>query len=356
MNKKVEPLISVCIPVYNRPEELSILLDSIVRQDYNDYEIVVCDDKSPLSDKIEKVVSKFIKEYPNIIISYFKNDKNLGYDGNLRNLFHKANGIYCLFMGDDDLLAEGALMKVGMILEKHLNIGVVLRSWSSIDRTTNQTNHVFRYFDKDKFFVSGVQTVITFFRRSIFISGLVINRKEAIKYDTEIFDGTLLYQLYLISNILIDMNGLYISDIIAIRKVGGIVHFFGSSEKEKGKYLPKVLLPEHSLNFMNGMLEIAKYVQNTKKVQIYDSILKDIGNYSYAILSMQAENLNRIDFIKYSINLAKIGLWKNIMFYGYFILLFIFKPRIVDEIINIIKRIFGYTPLIGNVYTGKVIK
>lgn len=351
------PLISVCIPAYNRPHELSLLLDSIVRQNYDDCEIVVSDDASPQADKIKEVVDNFIKQYPQARIMYFKNEKNLGYDANIRSLFHKASGDYCLFMGDDDLLASGSLSKIGKVIEESKNIGVILRSWISIDRYTNKVIQTFKYFDSDRFFPSGKRTIITFFRRSIFISGLCINRLAAIQHETDRFDGTLLYQLYLVSNILTKMNGVYVADIVAIRKAGGIVHYFGSSEKERGKYAPGTLLPEHSLNFISGMLGIAKFIDKYQNIEIYKEILNDIGNYSYPLLSIQAEkNIGIYPFLKYGVSLGKMGLWQNKYFMAYFLALLFIKPQLIDKIINIIKKTLGHTPLIGNIYSGRPIK
>ena len=43
------PLISLCIPAYNRPEYLSDLLSTIVNQDFKDFEVVVSEDNSPKS-------------------------------------------------------------------------------------------------------------------------------------------------------------------------------------------------------------------------------------------------------------------------------------------------------------------
>ena len=43
----MQPFFSILIPAYNRPEELKVLIDSIVNQSFNDYEILVSDDCSP---------------------------------------------------------------------------------------------------------------------------------------------------------------------------------------------------------------------------------------------------------------------------------------------------------------------
>ena len=73
---------------------------------------MICEDNSPNGVEVAEAVREFSREHPKLLIHYWSNKKNLGYDGNLRNLLNKADGEYCLFMGDDDALAPGALKRV----------------------------------------------------------------------------------------------------------------------------------------------------------------------------------------------------------------------------------------------------
>lgn len=350
--KASSPQISVCIPAYNTTDYLSELLDSIVKQDYHDYEIVVSDDNSPFSDEIYKITKQFIDSYPEIPLHYHKNENNLGYDGNMKALIRRAQGEYCLFMGDDDLMCVGALKRVGEALEKHDRVGVLLRSYISIEKETKKIIQYYKYFDSDRFFEAGPETVITFYRRSVVISGMTINRQAALKWESDKFDSTLLYQLYLVANILIEMNGVYLAEPIALYRTGGI-HRFGSSEIERGKFEPEVTAPEHSLNFMQGMFEIAHSIGESHGEQIYKKIVADLGNYSYGFLAIQAKN--KKGFLWYSYKLARMGLWKNKMFVIYVLLLLCFRPRFIDFMIGHIKRKMGKTPLFGDIYAGKTL-
>lgn len=53
---------SVIIPIYNRPEELRELLESVVPQTGHDFEIIVVEDGSTISS--EKVVQEFEGRLP----------------------------------------------------------------------------------------------------------------------------------------------------------------------------------------------------------------------------------------------------------------------------------------------------
>ncbi|MBC8553373.1 MAG: glycosyltransferase family 2 protein [Candidatus Brocadiales bacterium] len=342
-------LISVCIPAYNRAAVLYELLDSILNQDFDNYEVVICEDKSPERDQIGLVANDYMQRYPGRI-RYIENSENLGYDGNIRNVIEQAQGEYCFFMGNDDLMCPDALSKVAEAVNKHPDAGVVLRSYAAFDGTPDNITQTFRYFEKELFFSAGPETISTIYRRSVVIPGMVLHRESARKYATDRFDGTLLYQLYLVANILVEKNAIYLPDILVLYRSGGTPDF-GNAEAEIGKFVPTEQTPESSLHFMQGMLDIAGYVERTRHVNIYKAILKDIGNYSLPILSIQ-RGKPFFTFVKYCIGLGKMGFWKNGMFYIYFILLTILGATGMDKLVVFIKQRLGYTPTIGSIYRG----
>jgi abequosyltransferase len=284
---------------------------------------------SPQREEIKAVVQRYMKLKPGYI-RYFENELNLGYDANLRNLIEKSSGNYCFFMGNDDLMYPGALRTVASALERYNNVGVILRSYASFDGTPDKINQTFRYFDREIFFPAGPLTIATFYRRSVVIPGVVFSRSEALKFSTDRFDGTLLYQLYLVANI----------------------PDFGNSEKEVGKFVPEDQTPESSLHFMRGMLEIAIWVEKSRRISIYHPILWDIGNYSYPILAIQSRRSPSV-FVKYAYGLARMGVWKSGMFFAYFFAILLFGAKRVDALIRFIKQRLGHTPTIGAVYRGK---
>jgi len=101
------PLLTVCIPAYNRATLLGPLLDSILAQNFDDYEVLICEDGSPERGAIANVAQRFQQLHLGRI-RYEENATNLGYDGNIRRLVERARGRYCVFMGNDDLLYAGA--------------------------------------------------------------------------------------------------------------------------------------------------------------------------------------------------------------------------------------------------------
>src|SRR4051794_20107180 len=127
-------LFSVCIPAYNRARHLMPLLDSIVSQDFVDFEIVICEDRSPEREQIAAIVRRYQEEFPGLI-RYFENTENLGYDGNIRNLVEKAAGRFCFFMGNDDIMCAGAIKEAADVIKRHPNVGLVQKSYALFDQT-----------------------------------------------------------------------------------------------------------------------------------------------------------------------------------------------------------------------------
>ena len=344
------PKISVCIPAYNRAAVLPALLDSIVAQETDGYEILICEDCSPQRAAIAQTAAEYASRYPGRI-RYIENARNLGYDGNLRRMIDLARGDYVLFMGNDDLMCPGALTKVSDAIGRYPSIGVVLRSYASFDERPENISQEFKYFPQERFFPAGADAIATIYRRSVVISGMVVQRECAKRHATDRFDGFLLYQLHLVANILSEMNGVYLPDILVLYRNHGIPDF-GNSEAERGKFVPNERTPASSLHFMHGMLEIAAHAERTRGVAIYERILKDIGNYSYPVLAIQADKPLRV-FFDYYRGLARMGFWKSRLFHLYFVSLITLGPRRVEAFIRWVKNRLGYTPTIGDVYRGR---
>ena len=103
---------SIIIPIYNRPDELDELLESLTKQTYKNFEIIVIEDGSKL--KCDKVVEK----YSNILeIKYFY--KENGGQGFARNFgFEKASGDYFVQFDSDAIIPANYFE----IVEKHFEI------------------------------------------------------------------------------------------------------------------------------------------------------------------------------------------------------------------------------------------
>ena len=116
------PLISVCIPVFNTEKFLAQCLRSVINQDFEDFEIVIVNDKSTGKDadghsckKIVKLIQKEAKKQrkaahlPLIKINYIEHSANRGLLETRRDMCFIAQGTYLTQLDSDDVMAPGAL-------------------------------------------------------------------------------------------------------------------------------------------------------------------------------------------------------------------------------------------------------
>lgn len=106
-------LFSLIIPVYNRPDEIQELLESLVIQDFNEFfEVVIVEDGSTSTCR------HVVKEFENkLTINYFFKE-NSG-PGDSRNFGMKqANGDYFLIFDSDCIIPKDYLTAVSKALEK----------------------------------------------------------------------------------------------------------------------------------------------------------------------------------------------------------------------------------------------
>lgn len=108
-----KPLLSICIPTYNRALMIKEAIDSILAQVdervMNSLEIIVSDNAS--TDETRLIISNIVKK-AKIIIKYFENEENIGPEANFLLAVERASGQYVWLLGSDDLLADGALKNI----------------------------------------------------------------------------------------------------------------------------------------------------------------------------------------------------------------------------------------------------
>ena len=121
MQKMSQPILSICIPTYNRPKSFERMLKILVPQLDCRVELVVRDDSdNNLSDELFKnIVSERI-----FSTQYFKGEK-IGLDAANLFLLEKARGKFVWWFSDDDILLEGGVDAVINIIEKEDDLNFI---------------------------------------------------------------------------------------------------------------------------------------------------------------------------------------------------------------------------------------
>jgi len=122
MQNPVSPLLSICIPTWNRASYLEVCLRSVQEElsrcPWAAVEVVVSDNAS--SDGTQTLCEAFVQTCPQI--RYFRNPENIGGHGNIDLVVTRAQGTYCWYLGDDDALLPGSLRIVLEHLQEQRDI------------------------------------------------------------------------------------------------------------------------------------------------------------------------------------------------------------------------------------------
>lgn len=105
------PLLTLCVPTYNRAERLAVTLPALVRQVAADgcadrVEICISDNGS--TDSTPAVVEA-LSRMAEVTLRSVRLERNYGYAYNFRNAVLAAGGEYVAICGDDDLIRPGGV-------------------------------------------------------------------------------------------------------------------------------------------------------------------------------------------------------------------------------------------------------
>ena len=339
-------LFSVCIPAYNRAQHLPDLLESILAQDFCDFDVVVCEDRSPERRQIAAIVGEYQSRYPGGV-HYFENEQNLGYDGNIRNLVQQASGRFCFFMGNDDLMCQGALRHAASVVGRYSNVGLILKSYGWFEKTPEAVDQEVRWFRTEKEFPAGIPAIRFAFRRSGVISGYIVDRDLAHDAATDKFDGTLFYQLHLTANVLIHKSAVCTPEVLVLCRAG--TPDFGNSVKEKGKYIPGKYTPQARLSMISGALSIIRNLKETKGIDVVDDVIHDYANYFYPYIKDQL-NLPLKDYYALYRAYGRMGFSRYPLYHVYFLAAYVLGEKGFDALTAVVRKQLGRSPQFGNLY------
>jgi abequosyltransferase len=344
--KPIKPLFSICIPAYNRARYLPRLLDSIFAQSFRNFNVIICEDGSAERGAISEIVDAYSRTNPGSIL-YYENEKNLGYDGNVRQLIDKATGEFCFFMGNDDIMCPGALATVADVIERHPDVGLVLKSYAFSDKSAGHVEQEVRYFKTERRFSAGREAILVCYRRSGVIAGYIIRRDPAYAAATDKYDGTLFYQMHLTAQVLLNRPAVSTPEVL-IRCGGDEPPDFGNSTQEQGKYIPGRYTPQARLNMIRGAMRIIKDFEKEGGLDLVADVQRDYANYFYVYIKDQLD-LPLNEFLSLYWAYGRMGFFKYPMFHAYSFVAYVLGERRFDLATKKIRQHLGHTPQFGSI-------
>ena len=133
--------LSVCLLTFNRAGLISKTIDTILKQSYSNFELIINDNCS--SDETQKICVEF--EKCDNRIRYYRNDTNLGLTGNYQAAFERSSAEYVAFLHDSDLYHPDLLKEWLDALKRFPSAAFVFNSIEAIDF---KDQHIRTWFHK----------------------------------------------------------------------------------------------------------------------------------------------------------------------------------------------------------------
>ena len=188
---RYQPLVSVILPTYNHANFLKDAIDSVIKQDYSSWELIIIDNYS--TDHTDQVISLFKDDR----IKNFKIN-NDGIIAKSRNKgIQESNGDWIAFLDSDDIWYYNKLSTIISYLIRNKKIDIVCSNEYLYNKSTGK-KHVLRYGPSSKYFyedllVNGnkLSTSSTLVKRSF------LNEKKLFFDESKIFITVEDYDLWM---------------------------------------------------------------------------------------------------------------------------------------------------------------
>lgn len=118
---KITPLVSIVLPTYNGENFIAKAIESILKQTYTNFELVIVDDCS--TDRTNQIINSFANKDGRIQV--IRNDKNKKLPASLNIGFNVTKGEYYTWTSDDNEYHPEAIEKMVNFLNRNLDFGMV---------------------------------------------------------------------------------------------------------------------------------------------------------------------------------------------------------------------------------------
>ena len=144
MSHKNSVKISICIPIYNGEKHLTICLESVINQTYDNFEVILVDDMS--TDNSVEIAKKYALSDSRFKLE--KNSKNLGLVGNWNRCIDLAKGNWIKFLFQDDYLEPTCIEEFSKIPDNTYSL-IACRRHIIFENVSKKTELSYKSFTKN---------------------------------------------------------------------------------------------------------------------------------------------------------------------------------------------------------------
>jgi len=115
--------VSIIMTSYNYADLITKSIDSVIRQIYKDWELIIVDDGS--CDNSIEVINQYVQKYPNIKLFTHDNNRNKGLKETVKLALGKCSGNYIAFLESDDYWEDDYISKKINIFSQNTDVKLV---------------------------------------------------------------------------------------------------------------------------------------------------------------------------------------------------------------------------------------
>ncbi len=112
------PLVSIGVPIYNEEKYLPEMLNSLLGQDFQDFELIISDNAS--DDGTSDICKAYVARDQRI--HYHRNERNIGSVGNFNQAFELASGEYFMWASGHDLWEPSFISRCLEVLRDNVSV------------------------------------------------------------------------------------------------------------------------------------------------------------------------------------------------------------------------------------------
>lgn len=317
--------ISIIVPVFNRKGFIRRCVDSILRQTFADYEIIIVDDGS--NDGTEKICDRYGQAYDKVKVIH---QKNSGVSKARNEGLKVVEGEYVTFLDSDDSIPSDYLQKIKDAYEKY---GPEVMYCTSFRVDTDNGSDYYRYGKNSEYsFIK--DDICPLFKNTLFnsaankIYNTLLVEKYVIKFPESLELGEdLIFNLRYMDK-LQEINFLLLNNNFYHQCQKGRKHSLETDWRENYFGIQRLLLRQ-KIKYINRWIGEGKLQPNSRKIftQWYDDCIR--GSIYYYIANIRhtriITTIRYLVKIKYSaeyetcvrLNNAKKGFFIGMLYHAW---------------------------------------
>ena len=205
------PLLSLCVPTYNRAALLDQSLRAILAQVTPDMagqvEVVVIDNHSP--DDTPAAVARAQADFPRVTLRSVRRPQNIGCDANFCDAPNQARGAWVYLLSDDDVLLPGAVARLLGLIADHPDVDAFALNVRQFWEHPEEEGEGAYTIEGDRLLGTGDEALVFLGTHIAFLSCIAFRREAVAGRDYTARYATNLAQAYMFLDALAPGRGLY---------------------------------------------------------------------------------------------------------------------------------------------------